>query len=95
MTASTTHARPSRTARVGLGVAATVAMLTAVALNWLVAVPVGTGVCPANTASLKAVQQALGPRVGRDIFMYSLSLRPEFDSPEALRAEAKIADGLF
>ncbi|SMP58294.1 SCO family protein [Noviherbaspirillum suwonense] len=44
-----------------------------------------TGVCPANTASLKAVQQALGPRVGRDIFMYSLSLRPEFDSPEALR----------
>lgn len=47
MTASTAHARPSRTARVGLGVAATVAMLSAVALIWLVAVPVGTGVCPA------------------------------------------------
>jgi protein SCO1/2 len=44
-----------------------------------------TGICPANTASMKAVQQALGPRVGRDIFMYSLSLRPEFDSPQALR----------
>jgi protein SCO1/2 len=43
-----------------------------------------TGICPANTASLKAVQQALGPRVGRDIFMYSLSLRPEFDTPQAL-----------
>jgi protein SCO1/2 len=27
------------------------------------------GICPANTASLKAVQQALGKRVGRDIFM--------------------------
>jgi protein SCO1/2 len=44
-----------------------------------------TGICPANTASMKAVQQALGPRVGRDIFMYSLSLRPEFDSPQARR----------
>ena len=44
-----------------------------------------TGICPASTASLKAVQQALGARVGRDIFMYSLTLRPEFDSPDALR----------
>jgi protein SCO1/2 len=44
-----------------------------------------SGICPANTASMKAVQQALGSRVGRDIFMYSLSLRPQFDSPQALR----------
>jgi protein SCO1/2 len=51
-----------------------------------------TGICPANTASMKAVQQALGARVGRDIFMYSLSLRPEFDSPQALRDYVKQYD---
>lgn len=44
-----------------------------------------TGICPANTANMKSVQQALGARVGKDIFMYSLSLRPQFDTPDALR----------
>ena len=44
-----------------------------------------TGICPANTAAMRALQQALGSRVGREVFMYSLSLRPEFDSPAALR----------
>lgn len=45
-----------------------------------------TGTCPANTANMKTVQDALGDRVGRDIFMYSLSLRPAFDSPADLSA---------
>ena len=44
-----------------------------------------SGICPANTAALKALQQALGRRVGRDIFMYSLTLRPQMDTPAALR----------
>ena len=44
-----------------------------------------SGICPANTAALKALQLALGARVGRDIFMYSLTLRPELDTPDALR----------
>ena len=44
-----------------------------------------SGIYPANTAALKALQQALGARVGRDIFMYSLTLRPEMDTPAALR----------
>ena len=44
-----------------------------------------SGICPANTAALKALQQALGARVGRDIFMYSLTLRPQMDTPDALR----------
>jgi protein SCO1/2 len=44
-----------------------------------------SGICPANTAALKSLQQALGARVGRDVFMYSLSLRPQFDSVQALR----------
>jgi protein SCO1/2 len=43
------------------------------------------GICPASTANLKQVQQALGPRVGKDIFPYSITLRPEFDNPAALR----------
>ncbi|MDB5745295.1 MAG: electron transporter SenC [Massilia sp.] len=51
-----------------------------------------TGICPANTAALKALQQALGARVGRDIFMYSLSLRPAFDTPAALRDYARRYD---
>ena len=44
-----------------------------------------SGICPANTAALKTLQLALGSRVGRDIFMYSLTLRPEMDNPGALR----------
>lgn len=45
-----------------------------------------SGVCPGNTANLLRVQEALGSRLGRDIFMYSLTLRPEFDTPRALQA---------
>jgi protein SCO1/2 len=45
-----------------------------------------TGICPSNTANLLTVQQALGERIGREIHMVSLSLRPEMDSPAALRA---------
>jgi protein SCO1/2 len=48
-----------------------------------------TGICPSNTANLLTVQQALGNRIGRDIHMVSLTLRPELDSPAALRAYIK------
>lgn len=41
--------------------------------------------CPISTANLLQVQQALGPRLGRDIFMYSMTLQPQFDDPRALR----------
>jgi protein SCO1/2 len=43
------------------------------------------GICPTVTANLIRVQKLLGPRVGRDIFMYSLTLRPEKDTPAALK----------
>ncbi|MBC7444918.1 MAG: SCO family protein [Polaromonas sp.] len=43
------------------------------------------GICPANTANLLQVQQALGSRMGKDIFMVSMTLQPEFDTPDALR----------
>lgn len=41
--------------------------------------------CPLTTANLARVQAALGDRVGRDIFLYSITLDPEVDTPEVLR----------
>lgn len=43
------------------------------------------GVCPGITANLVRVQKLLAPRVGRDIFMYSITLKPEEDTPMALQ----------
>ena len=42
--------------------------------------------CPMATHHLARVHQLLGARAGRDVFMYSISLKPEEDSPAALRA---------
>ncbi|MFZ6049660.1 SCO family protein [Pseudomonas sp. CR3202] len=41
--------------------------------------------CPTATANLRKVQQMLGERLGRDVFMYSLTLQPELDQPRHLR----------
>jgi protein SCO1/2 len=46
--------------------------------------------CPPSTFNLVQVQQMLGNRVGRDIFMYSLTLKPEQDSPADLAHYAKL-----
>jgi protein SCO1/2 len=48
------------------------------------------GVCPGITANLATVQKMLGDRVGRDIFMYSLTLKPEHDTPAALKEYAEM-----
>ena len=47
------------------------------------------GVCPLITANLVRVQQLLGDRVGRDIFMYSITLNPKHDTPRVLKQYAK------
>jgi protein SCO1/2 len=47
------------------------------------------GTCPGTTANLVKVQQLLGDRVGKDIFMYSITLKPEEDTPKVLAAYAK------
>ncbi len=47
------------------------------------------GKCPMVTANLARVQPLLGPRLGRDMFMYSISLNPVMDTPESLHAYAK------
>jgi len=48
-----------------------------------------TGICPGNTANLLQVQHALGDRLGKDIFMVSMTLQPEFDTPKALNDYVK------
>ena len=45
--------------------------------------------CPLDTARLAKVQQILGDRVGRDIFMYSITIDPELDTPEVLAEYAE------
>src|SRR5436309_9406182 len=42
--------------------------------------------CPLETARLVQVQKKLGDRVGKDIFFYSITIDPENDTPEVLKA---------
>ena len=49
-------------------------------------------VCPLETAMLREVQEILGDRVGRDVFMYSITIDPERDTPEALKRYAEKFD---
>jgi protein SCO1/2 len=44
--------------------------------------------CPLQTANLALVQKILGPRVGQDIFMYSVTLDPTHDTPDVLKEYA-------
>ena len=46
------------------------------------------GTCPGTTANLVKVQKLLGDRVGKDIFMYSITLKPEEDTAKDLDAYA-------
>jgi protein SCO1 len=45
--------------------------------------------CPLTTANLVRVQEILGDRVGRDLFMYSITLDPEHDTPKMLKKYAE------
>jgi protein SCO1/2 len=46
------------------------------------------GICPITTSNLVRVQALLGARVGRDVFLYSLTLQPELDTPQRLQEYA-------
>lgn len=48
-----------------------------------------TNSCPTFTANLVRTQRLFGNRMGRDIFMYSISLDPEHDTPEVLSQYVK------
>ena len=43
------------------------------------------GICPRTTANLVKLHESLKDRIGRDLFMYSITLKPEEDSPAALK----------
>jgi protein SCO1/2 len=50
------------------------------------------GICPLATSNLVRVQALLGARVGRDVFLYSLTLQPELDTPQRLQEYAAMHD---
>jgi len=50
------------------------------------------GVCPGITANLSKVQKLLVDRIGRDIFMYSITLKPKEDTPAVLNEYAAMLD---
>ena len=48
------------------------------------------GICPIVTANLVKVQKLLAQRVGRDIFMVSITLKPFEDTPAVLKEYAEM-----
>ena len=53
------------------------------------------GFCPAITTRLVEIHQALAPRMGRDLFMYSITLKPQEDDPAALKSFARMHGALL
>ncbi|MGJ7550845.1 SCO family protein [Pseudomonas alloputida] len=45
--------------------------------------------CPVETARLRQVQKILGDRIGKDIFLYSISIDPYNDTPATLKRYAE------
>jgi protein SCO1 len=48
-----------------------------------------TSVCPPMSRNMEKVQEALGERVGKDVFLVSISVDPLTDTPERLKAYAQ------
>jgi protein SCO1/2 len=48
------------------------------------------GVCPLITMNLKRVQKVLNERINHEIFFYSMTVKPEEDSPAKLREYVKM-----
>src|SRR5262245_18050662 len=46
-------------------------------------------ICPLTASRLGELQEKLGDSVGRDIFIYSISIDPETDTPERLKQYAQ------
>ncbi len=47
------------------------------------------GICPLGTSNLLRVQAMLGERAGREVFLYSITLRPGQDTPRGLKLYAE------
>lgn len=48
------------------------------------------GVCPTITANLKRVQKILKEQINHEVFIYSMTLKPEEDTPAKLREYVKM-----
>jgi cytochrome oxidase Cu insertion factor (SCO1/SenC/PrrC family) len=51
-----------------------------------------TDICPLTTARMTLIEDKLGPAVGKDIFIVSMTVDPEVDTPEKLKAYSKAFD---
>lgn len=60
-----------------------------VLLNFFYTNCAGENLCPMATANLVKVQKMLGPRIGREVFMYSVTLDPDHDTPEVMKRYAR------
>ena len=58
-------------------------------LNFFYTVCTAEAICPLATANLVGFQEILQGRVGRDVFMYSITLDPVNDTPGVLKSYAK------
>jgi protein SCO1/2 len=47
-----------------------------------------TGSCPVMAKTFQSVQEQLGDRIGRDVFLISITVDPEVDTPAALKKYA-------
>jgi len=48
-----------------------------------------TSVCPPMNRNMEKIQEALGDRVGRDVFLVSMTVDPETDTPVRMKEYAK------
>jgi protein SCO1/2 len=48
-----------------------------------------TSVCPPMNRNMEKIQEALGERVGRDVFLVSISVDPETDTPAVIKEYSK------
>jgi protein SCO1 len=48
-----------------------------------------TSVCPPMNRNMEKIQEVLGDRVGRDVFLVSITVDPKVDTPERLKEYAK------
>ena len=48
-----------------------------------------TSVCPPMNRNMEKIQEALGDRVGRDVFLVSMTVDPETDTPARMKEYAK------
>jgi protein SCO1/2 len=53
------------------------------------------GTCPVITSNLVKVHKALKDRMGKDLFMYSITVKPEDDDPAAMRDYAEMHGALL